>query len=69
MINKCNMKLNQCNNKEQKCQQVIPKYVKMDKCKSSCNTNYEEYNCGCNNKVTYNCNMNTKKANNYSMKN
>ena len=43
MINKCNMKLNQCNYKETKCNDTMPKYVKMDKCKPSCNKNYEEY--------------------------
>ena len=31
-----------------KLNEIMPKYVKMDKCKPSCNKDYEEYNCGCN---------------------
>src|SRR5699024_970657 len=57
-----------CNYNETKCNNTMYKYVKMDKCKPSCNKDYKEYNYGCNydnkkqNKTKYNmnnmCNMN-----------
>ena len=74
MINKCNMKLNECSYKETKCNDTMKNHVKMDKCKPNCNKDYEEYNCGCNysNKLKYNkceemtneCNYNETKCNN-----